>query len=221
MNKITIQHVETLLRNRDFDTLVPACHADKQTWKAVQRSLYSTNEDILWPAIEISAMTVKHWWDEGKEEKVREYIRVLFWSLNDESGGIGWNAPQTIAEIIVLIPDLIDPYGSMMIDRTMEEPLLVPSSMWAIGRMGQRIKPAVSFFQELVLHHLTSDDPEILGLTAWAMGEVGFEPALPGLNELVGREELVSIYIRGDFHQKTVGDWTSLAIAKINSGSIS
>lgn len=161
-------------------------------------------------------MILKRWWDEGKEEKVREYIRGLFWSLNDESGGIGWNAPQTIAEAIILIPDLLDPYGSMMVDRTMEEPLLVPSGMWAIGRLSIRIKPAVSFFQKLVLHHFASDSPEILALTAWAMGEVGFEPALSELRKLEKHQELVKIYIQGDFHYKTIGDWASLAIGKIN-----
>ena len=47
---------------------------------------------------------MQRWWQSGKHEKVRIYIRTLQWSMSDESGGIGWNYPQTIAEIIVHIP---------------------------------------------------------------------------------------------------------------------
>ena len=143
---------------------------------------------------------------------MREYIRGLFWSLNDESGGIGWNAPQTVAEIITLIPELIEPYGSMMIDRTIEEPLLVPSGMWAIGRLGRRIEPAVEFFKDVVLKSFKVADPQTLGLVAWAMGEVAFAPALPMLKTLQGRQEQVRIYIDGDFCEKPLGQWAEDAI---------
>ena len=121
----------------------------------------------------------------------------------------------------MLIPELLDPYASMIIDRTIEEPLLVPSSMWAIGRLGTQIKPAVSFFQEPVLRHFRSNNPDILGLAAWAMGEVRFEPALPELAKLQQRDEPVRIYIGGQFHSRTIGNWSSISIAKINSENIS
>lgn len=218
MNRNTIRQVESLLEFRGFDELIGLCLNDKQAWKALQRSLYSTDDSLIWPAVETTAMVVKRWWDEGNEEKVREYIRGLFWSLNDESGGIGWNAPQTIAETISLIPDLVTPYGSMMIDRTMGEPLLVPSGMWGIGRLGTSIRLAVSFFQEPVLYNFTSTDPKILGLTAWAMGEVKFEPALPALRELKGRSESVKIYIEGSFHSNSLESWANQSIRKITPG---
>ncbi len=217
MDKSVKYKVDTLLKNKDYDRLIYLCQTDRNAWKALQRNLYSTDEDLIWPAVEVSAMMMKRWWDSGEEEKVREYIRGLFWSLNDESGGIGWNAPQTIAEIIVLVPELIDPYGSMMIDRTMEESLLVPSGLWAIGRMGGQIKPAVSFFEKSVLSNLKSRDPQTLGLAAWAMGEVGFEPALPMLKTFRGREEPVRIYIEGSFYEKSLGQWADEAIAKTSS----
>ena len=33
-------------------------------------------------------------------EYVRNYLLRLFWLLNDESGGIGWRAPELIGEIL-------------------------------------------------------------------------------------------------------------------------
>ena len=118
-NKSVKSNVYTLLRERDYDQLIVFCEEDRQAWKTLRDSLYETDENLIWPAIESIAMLMGKWWQAGEGEKVREYIRRLFWALNDESGGLGWNAPQTIAEIIVLIPELVDPYGRMVIDRTM------------------------------------------------------------------------------------------------------
>ncbi len=134
----------------------------------------------------------------------------------DESGGIGWSAPQTIAEIIVNIPELLDPYGSMMIAHAFEEPPLIKGGLWGIGRLGKLSTEAVEFFHDMVLAVFRSEDAETLGLAAWAVGEAGFKPALPFLEKLLERKEKVQIYIKGYFHEKPLGQWTREAISKIN-----
>ena len=60
-----------------------------------------------------------------------------------------------------------------------------------------------------------SDEPETLGLAAWAVGEVGFTSALPFLEALRGRRELVRVYVDGEFKQKPLGWWAEEAICKI------
>ena len=97
-------------------------------------------------------------WHSGRQEKVRIYIRTLFWSMNEESGGIGWSSPQTIAEIIVHIPELIDPYGSMMIAHSIEEPPLMKGGAWGIGRLGSRIAGSIEAFRKKVLAVFQEDD---------------------------------------------------------------
>jgi hypothetical protein len=99
----------------------------------------------------------------------------------------------------------------------MEESLLVQSGLWAIGRLGRRIEPAVKSFKGIVLATFESDDAQTIGLAAWAMGEVGYAPALPLLESLKDREEPVQIYIDGHFCQKTIGEWSRDAIAEITS----
>jgi len=210
------QQVAHLLRRRDFSRLLDLCETDRRFWKILQSCLYETEVRIIWPAAEAEAALMKRWWQANNEEKVREYIRNLLWSLNDESGGIGWNAPQTIAEIIVLIPQLLEPYGSMMIARTLEEPLLIKNGLWSMGRLDGRVRETVKLFQDMVLNVFKNDDQEILGFAAWAMGEVGFAPALPHLEMLKDRNEAVCIYIDGSFHEKPLGAWAKEAIIKIN-----
>ena len=217
MDSLVKQQVDALLMRKDYDRVLDLCQADKHAWKALRTSLYATDEHLYWPAIEAIARLMQRWWQAGHKEPVQEYIRGLFWSLNDESGGIGWNSPQTIAEIIVMIPELLEPYGGMIIHYTMEESLLVQSGLWAIGRLGKRLEPAVKSFEDIVLATFERDDPQTLGLAAWAMGEVGYAPALPLLESLEDREERVPIYINGDFDQQTIGEWSRDAITKITS----
>lgn len=217
MDSLVKQQVDALLMQKDYDRVLDLCQADKHAWKALRTNLYATDEHLYWPSIDAIARLMQRWWQAGREEQVQEYIRGLFWSLNDESGGIGWNSPQTIAEIIVMIPELIEPYGGMIIHCTMEESLLVQSGLWAIGRLGRRIEPAMKSFKDIVLATFEGDNPQTLGLAAWAMGEVSYAPALPLLESLKDREEPVQIYIDGDFCQKTIGEWSQEAIAKITS----
>lgn len=215
MDRSIKQQVKALLLQRDYGRLLDLCERDRGFWKALRFCLYEIDESQRWPAIEAVAKLMQRWWQAGRGERVREYIRSLFWLLNDESGGIGWNAPQTIAEIIVAIPQLLEPYGGMMIAHTFEEPPLVKGALWGIGRLGKQIKEAVEFSQDVVLEAFESRDPETLGLAAWAMGEVGFAPALPFLEFLKDRGEPVQIYIEGDFYERPLGQWAKDAINKI------
>jgi hypothetical protein len=215
MDKQVKKHAEDLLKKRDLDHLLELCERDRRFWQEVRFRLYEIDESLRWAAIETAAKLMQRWWKAGHEEKVRRYIRTLFWSMTDESGGIGWSAPQTIAEIIALVPELIDPYGSMMIAYSVEEPPLIKGCLWGIGRLGLKIAESVDFFRDKVLAVFRSDDAEILGLASWALGEAGFIHALPDLKKLCSRTEPVRIYMDGVFREKTLGRWSEEAIKKI------
>jgi len=216
MDKSIKLQVRELLEQRDYERLLDLCEKDGHFWKELKFRLYDIDERLRWPAIEAVGRLMRRWWENGQQGKVREYIRNLFWSIKDESGGIGWSAPQTIAEIIANIPELIDPYGSVMIAHAFEEPPLVKGGLWGIGRLGKELADSVDFFQDWILSSFEIDDAETLGLAAWAMGEVGFKPALPFLEKVKERSEPVRIYIKGDFYEKPLGQWAEEAINKIS-----
>lgn len=217
--KLIKAQVRDLLRKNDYERLVELCDIDRHFWKAVRFCLYDIDETIRWPAIEAAAKLMQHWWQSKQQEKVREFIRNLFWSMNEESGGIGWSSPQTIAETLVNIPEILDPYGSMMIAHSIEEPPFMKGGLWGIGRLGKTISDAVDFFQDKILAAFQSDNVETLGLAAWALGEVGFKPALPFLGNLLERKEPVRIYVKGNFFEKPLGQWAEEAINKISQAS--
>ena len=219
MKEIIKTQVRELLKEREYDHLTDLCVVDRHAWQELRFRLYEIDERIRWSAIEAAAKLMKRWWQLKQQEKVRDFIRNLFWSMTDESGGIGWSSPQTIAETIVNIPEILDPYGSMMIAYSIEEPPLMKGGLWGIGRMGKMIADSMDFFQEKILAVFQNDDPEILGLAAWAMGEVGFKPSLSYLEILRERNEPVRIYINGDFSEKYLGQWAEEAMNKIAKSS--
>jgi hypothetical protein len=215
MAKPVKKMVQDLLITGDHGTLLGLCEQDRRFWQEVRFRLYDLDERVRWSAIEVAAKFMERWWHSGRQEKVRVYIRTLFWSMNEESGGIGWSSPQTIAEIIVHIPGLIDPYGSMMIAHSIEEPPLMKGGAWGIGRLGTRIADSIEGFREKVLAVFQEDDSETLGLLAWAMGRTGYSPAVRFLEKLLQREEPVMIYSDGVFLQKPLKQWAEEAIGSI------
>jgi len=48
-------------------------------------------------------------------EAAREIIRRLMWSLNEESGSIGWGAPETMGAILAMSPALAGEYAHIFL----------------------------------------------------------------------------------------------------------
>ena len=189
--------------------------ANNLVWRLVQSYLYQTDETLRWHAMEAIAIFSRRRWDSGYQERVVDFIRRLLWSISDESGGIGWSAPQTIAEIIVAIPQLSEPYVNIMIDRAFSEPPLIKSGLWAIGRLGRNARQSAELFQDVIMNSFSTDDPETLGLAAWALGEIGLKPALPCIQALKDRKEPVRIYITPYFCERQLESWAMEAASNL------
>jgi len=62
---------------------------------------------------------------EGRLEELREIIRRLLWSMNDESGGVGWYAAEAAAAVLAGAPELIREYGIILASHMKEYPFEV------------------------------------------------------------------------------------------------
>jgi hypothetical protein len=67
-------------------------------------------------------------------EKVRVFIRGLIWLMTEESGGIGWHAPEAIAEICVRVPAFFEEYARLL-PQFLEEESFVASTCGALHRL--------------------------------------------------------------------------------------
>ncbi len=91
---------------------------------------------------------------------LRETCRKLLWSLTDESGGIGWSAPELIGEIVSADPRLfcdIVPLVAAVYD--VEEETFRAGVLYALGRIAERAPDLALPYQKIVVMSLVDKDP--------------------------------------------------------------
>ncbi len=52
---------------------------------------------------------------EENMESIRVLVRRLMWSLNEESGNLGWGAPEALGCILAAVPALAKEYGGLLL----------------------------------------------------------------------------------------------------------
>jgi hypothetical protein len=184
--------------------------------------LCSTNETARWHAITALGPIIADLADRDMEA-ARVVMRRFMWSLNDESGGIGWGAPEAMAEIMSCHDGLADEYAHMLVAYMREDGFyleleqLQRGLMWGLGRLAQD-KPDLLRSKNAVRHllpYLNSSDSTVRGLAAWALGLLHAEESSPPLEKLVDDPAPVRLYNERAFIDDTVGGLTHKALANI------
>lgn len=110
--------------------------------------IQSTDEQIKWRAVKAMGKVVGMMASKNLES-ARVVMRRLMWSLNDESGGIGWGAPEAMGEIMAQDNRLADEYYKILLSYTdkdgnyLEYEPLRKGAVWAIKRVAESM-PAIS-----------------------------------------------------------------------------
>ena len=99
-----------------------------------------TVEPVKWRAVRAMGRVVAGM-AEHDIESARIVMRRLMWSLNDESGGIGWGAPEAMGEIMAQDQRLAEEYHHMLISyldekgNYLEHEPLRKGAVWAVDRL--------------------------------------------------------------------------------------
>lgn len=155
-------------------------------------------------------------------EKGRDILRRLFWSLNEESGSMGWGAPEALAEIMAVHEGLAREFACLLVSlatpglNPLDNQALLGSVVWGLGRLAQA-QPVVMACLELgpaLLPWLEAHDPRLRGLAAWAAGQAGLSAARPALAALARDPATLAVFSQGRLREATVG---RLAQASLDS----
>ena len=197
------QKVITLLQEKKFNELAELVVKKRGLLQYLQRLLYNRGDLICWRAIEGYGWVADKLAGEDPEF-VRDMLRRQMWSANDESGGIGWSAPEVMGEIIYHRPQMFEEFASIVIS-FFDEIMLRQGVVWAAGRMAQAspelVHEAVSELSVL----LDDPDPVLRGYTLRFLKIIGerIEPAK--LQRLAGDNSIVTVYEDGELKETTVG----------------
>lgn len=168
--------------------------------------LYSTDARIKWRAVTAVGIVVVRIADEDLEA-ARTMMRRLMWSLNDESGGIGWGAPEAMGEIMARQVRLAEEYHRILVSYIREDgnrldhEALETGVLWGIGRLAQARPELLRNATDHLFPYLQSDNPEQRGLAAWALGFLGAKYPRSALGPLLEDPLEITIYEEGVFNR--------------------
>jgi len=147
---------------------------------------------------------------ETEMESARVIMRRLMWTLNDESGGIGWGSPEAMGDIMARSHDLACEFGCILVSYIREEanylehPVLQRGVLWGLGRLGH-VYPEYMRVAAPAFHpFLQSADPYHRGLAAWAITPLADDNAVPLLEDLTRDETAIILYTDMRFISTTV-----------------
>jgi hypothetical protein len=113
-------------------------------------------------------------------EAARGIVRRLVWSLTEESGAVGWGAPEAIGEICARHEGMAREYASILLSylcepNRLDHPPLLRGALWGVARLAEvnpgllREKGAV----EMLTPYLEDEDADTRRLARRALSSIG------------------------------------------------
>src|SRR5512147_1025466 len=94
--KKTILHA---LESNELGAIASLAEKDRKVLSQLVRLAYDKETLVGWRAIRAVGLAARALVKTDREF-LRDTCRKLLWSLSDESGGIGWSAPEMLGEIV-------------------------------------------------------------------------------------------------------------------------
>lgn len=145
---------------------------------------------------------------------VEEIVGVLVTPPEGASGGAV--APDAVGEIIKNGPDLYGQFTPRVLS-FFEDETHRRGVIWAAGRIGKRNPQLIQDAVPRLIAALGDPDPEIRGMAAWSLGEIGAQDAALELSRLREDYNTAIIYEAGKLWQRTVGAVAMDAVANIRA----
>ena len=182
-------------------------------------ALCSEDEEIKWPAVTAVGFLVADL--AGRDlERARNILRRMMWSLNEESGGIGWGLPEAMGEILARNEDLAREFARFLVSylrpegNFLEFEPLQRGVLWAIGRLAESHP---QMLQSLDAHSylqafLSSPDASTRGHAILALGRIGKKESLLALEAFLQDETEIPLYENQEFKRVRISQLARKAL---------
>lgn len=154
-------------------------------------------------------------------EAARVVMRRFLWTLNDESGGIGWGAPEAMAEVMACDERIAHEYLHMLLSYMREDgeelfqdgnylelPMLQRGLLWGVGRLCgvyREMMLANGVVQDL-RGYLDSADGVVRGLALWCLCLLGDDSLRQEVGKLKGDMTNFTVIKDGEVTHHTTGE---------------
>jgi hypothetical protein len=179
--------------------------------------LCSIDEQVKWRAVTAMGKVTSNL-AASDLESARVIMRRFIWQLNDESGGIGWGCPESMAEAMVQNENLAEEFWCLLISyiqpegNYLEHPILQRGVLWGVGRLAHSRPQYARQAAAHLLAYMESTDPILRGLTVWAAGPIAGKELIPRLKKLICDQGQLTVYRGGHIVPHTVGQLAQAAL---------
>jgi hypothetical protein len=221
-----------LLQGRDLAAIMASMrrYPAKVAVNALFSAICRDEQRLRWQAVSCMGDAVARL-AEADMEAARIVMRRFLWSLNDESGGIGWGAPESMAEAMCRHAGLAEEYVHMLISymredgpeiwqdgNYIEHPLLQRGLLWGVARLSG-CRPRLLLDRgagDDILPYLRAEDAVVRGLAALSAGNLRLIAAGTMLRTMVDDPASLTLYRDGLFQAATVGGLAQSALEEMN-----
>ena len=163
-------------------------------------SFFCSGDELLrWRAITaagaiISKMAERHL------EDARVMMRRLMWTLNDESGGIGWGSPEAMGETMARNAVLTKEYAAILASylnpdgNYLEHEILQRGVLWGAGRLATSRGAAAARTAPFLGAFMDSADPVHRGLAARCARALAPYAVVPVPQHILDDETMIRLY---------------------------
>lgn len=176
----------------------------------------NSDEMIRWRAVTAMGAAVSLLAQQDMES-ARVVMRRLIWSLNDESGGIGWGSPEAMGEIMARSRRLAEEYHRILISyiredgNFIEHEVLQRGVLWGLGRLAHARPELVKDAAGFLIPYMDSQDPILRGLAAWTAAALGSEITKPFLENLRSDTARIQIFLNETLTVRSVGSLAAVS----------
>ena len=164
--------VEELLIKKSFDDIFLLVKRPTKLIRFLMGTLYSDKLELRYAAAYTIGLCTERIYNKD-QEKVKDILKKLLWSLNDESGFVCWGAPLAIGEIVRNIPDLHTTYAQFLISFLSHPQVILNNkdlekgTMIALAQLGNLEDHLKEQLTPILHEYLENDDEELIELTLW------------------------------------------------------
>lgn len=195
--------VKKALAVNDLDAVASLALEDRRTLNVLMKFSYDKGSLETWRAIRAMGVAARALLPRDYDF-LRETTRRLLWSVTEESGCMGWSAPEMMGEIISTDPrrfgDLIPILVSMF-----EEEIFRAGVLYVLMKVAEAAPELPLAYKETVLEALSDENPLVRFYALRVVKMTGMKEAREKVKNLAAETSSAKIYDGKDFETVEIG----------------
>ena len=209
------EKIKSLVSGEQYDALCVLVKEKKSRLSLLLSLSYTTDNNARFKVIKAAGYAASAI-PERESDFLRTIISNLFWSLNDDSGSVGWSSPELLGEIISARMDLFKEYVPLVISLLkIKEAYFRPGVLWAMGRIAERDPSPIKPYAPYINMYLADPVSETRGYAVWCLGQIGSPVPEEHLQHLL--QDTTEVWLmdgQGNISKKTVGGITQETVTR-------